>query len=195
MNKLHAIAAITALSAIGSAQIVFDNTASENGTTNRNPSDAPALQITNTNSYTVNLTSVFFSGQSNLNGENFDFFLADGAGNLINQVFQPESLTGPHTLIGANVSWTLQPGQTYYIGAMSGMAPASYDYIVPGYSMQNGLQSGPNGNFSSYGLPTFYGNGAAEMAWQLNGSPVPEPGALMAMAVGVIGIAVRRRRR
>jgi len=75
---------------------------------------------------------------------------------------------------------------------------ADYGYIYPpiDYS-SNGLTAvtSGNSNYSGYGVPIFNGNGGAEIGLRLTEAAVPEPGTLVMLGTGALGLAGVLRRK
>jgi PEP-CTERM motif len=91
----------------------------------------------------------------------------------------------------------LQAGNTYYFGVISD-SNADYGYIFPpiDYS-NNGLTAVTTGNanYQNYGVPVFSGNGSAEIGLRLTAEEVPEPGSMVLLGTGALGLAGVLRRK
>lgn len=184
---------LVGISAVSAAQasIVFDNTAIWNTTTFRTAASAPALQISNTNAFAINLTKVSFSGELPT-AQNLKFFLADSAGVILQSSIGAYGIQAAHSIVGIAVNWTLNAGTTYFIGAEYDGSAANFDFRTPVGTSQNGLLAGNNGNFTGYAAPVFGGVAGAEMAWKLE--TVPEPATFAILGLGAVALIRRRRK-
>lgn len=130
------------------------------------------------------------------NGGNFKYFIYNGANDdlLYLTTFHVDPIANL-TWVAAPVNFTLQGGNTYYFGVISDSA-ADYGYIFPpiNYS-NNGLTAVTTGNsnYTGYNIPLFSGNGAAEIGLRL--SEVPEPGSMVLLGTGALGLAGVLRRK
>ena len=190
LHRILILSSLLAVTAVAQASTIFDNTGDALGTTFRSGASTPALHITNTKASSVTLNYVAFLGQIPV-AQNLKFFLTDNSGTIIDSVADAYGATGTDSLVGHNVNWTLAPGQTYYIGAEFDGSTMDFRYGLS-FPMQNGLQSGYNGNFSNYASPAFNSNGGADMSWQLQA--VPEPTTMTALAFAGAGLLRRRRK-
>jgi hypothetical protein len=194
MKKLFLPLALLGLAAVSNAQIIWDNTASTTSFTTRGASDAPALQITNSNSYAIDLTNVAFLGTNSVE-QNFDFFLADSSGNVLNNVISAEGSSSNVILFNSPVQWVLAPNSTYFIGASSQSAGETFNYDIVS-TQQNGLNGVvANGNFTGYYPPVFVSTAHAEMSWRLIGTAAtPEPASTALIGFGAVALIRRRRK-
>ena len=195
MNKIISrtfitLVGISAFSA-AHASVVFDNTAIWTTTTFRTAASAPALQISNTNAFAINLTNVSFSGELPT-AQNLKFFLADSAGVILQSSTGAYGVQAAHSIVGIGVNWTLNAGTTYFIGAEYDGQAANFDFRTPVGTSQNGLLAGNNGNFTGYATPVFGGIAGAEMAWKLEA--VPEPATFAVLGLGAFALIRRRRK-
>lgn len=88
------------------------------------------------------------------------------------------------------------PGQVFYIGdGLTGTGSGSTQtFIVPAGAVT--LYLGVADGFDFTGLPGFYGDDVGSVSGTVSGSnPVPEPGSLILLGTGVLGLAEAIRRK
>ncbi|MFZ0704684.1 MAG: PEP-CTERM sorting domain-containing protein [Candidatus Korobacteraceae bacterium] len=172
--------------------IVFDLSPT-NGTTSRGAGDGTGQGVSVQTTQTLSDVEFFLDSP---NGGNFKYFVYDSTNT--NLLFLTTFHVDPiqqMSWVSTPVNFTLQAGNTYNFGVISDSS-ADYGYIFPpiNYS-NNGLTAITTGNdnYSGYGVPVFSGNGAAEIGLRL--SEVPEPGSMILLGTGVLGLAGVLRRK
>jgi PEP-CTERM motif len=196
LTLLTLVAVACLASAAFADNLVFDLSPA-NGFTSRDAGSGIGQGVSVTTTQTINDMQFYLNLP---NGGDLKFFIFDSTNtNLL--YLQEETGIGasqnPAWISSPEFNYTLQAGSTYYFGVISD-ASASIGYIFPPINYSNNgltaLTSG-NSNYSGYGEPVFAGNGAAEVALRLGTSPVPEPGSMMLMGTGVLGLAGVLRRK
>ncbi len=174
--------------------IVFDLSPT-NGTTSRGAGDGTGQGVSVQTTQTLSDVEFYLDSP---NGGNFKYFVYDSTNT--NLLFLTTFNVGPisqMTWVAAPVNFTLQAGQTYNFGVISDSS-ADYGYIFPpiNYS-NNGLTAITTGNdnYTGYGIPVFSGNGGAEIGLRLSEASVPEPGSMVLLGTGVLGLAGVLRRK
>lgn len=174
--------------------IVFDLSPT-NGTTSRGPGDGTGQGVSVQTTQTLSDVEFFLDSPS---GGNFKYFIYDSTNT--NLLFLTTFHVNPISQmqwVAAPVNFTLDAGNTYYFGVISD-SNADYGYIFPpiDYS-NNGLTAitTGNSNYSGYGVPVFSGNGSAEIGLRLSEANVPEPGSMVLLGTGVVGLAGVLRRK
>jgi hypothetical protein len=172
--------------------IVFDLSPT-NGVTSRGAGDGTGQGVVVSSTQTISDIEFYLDSP---NGGNFKYFIYNGTNDnlLFLTTFHVDPIA-QMTWVAAPVNFTLDAGNTYYFGVISD-ANADYGYIFPpiDYS-NNGLTAVTTGNsnYSGYNIPLFSGNGSAEIGLRL--SEVPEPGSLVMLGTGALGLAGVLRRK
>jgi hypothetical protein len=113
----------------------------------------------------------------------------------LNEVKGIAASQNPSWISSPDFNFTLQAGNTYFFGVISD-SNALIGYIFPpiDYS-NNGLTAVKTGNtnYDGYDIPTYSGNGTAEIALRLG--TVPEPGSMVLLGTGALGLAGVLRRK
>ena len=132
---------------------------------------------------------------ANVRAVAFDYFVGDPGATV-------GSITGSISVNGAVAAGTTNthgsPATPVPFFGVISDSNADYGYIFPpiDYS-NNGLTAVTTGNanYSNYNLPTFSGNGSAEIGLRLTAAEIPEPGSMMLLGTGVLGVAGVLRRK
>ena len=198
MRKAALLAVLAVLCFATSAfadNIIFDLSPT-NGVTNRSAGNGTGQGVIADSTTTINSMSFFLDSP---NGGNFKFFIFNGTNDdlLFLQTEHVDPISQMQWVSSPEFNFTLQAGNTYYFGIISD-ASADYGYIYPpiNYS-NNGLTAVTTGNsnYTGYGEPIFAGNGAAEIGLQLGQTGIPEPGSIVMLGSGVLGLAGVLRRK
>lgn len=176
--------------------LVFDLSPA-NGFTSRSAGNGIGQGVDVSTTQTINDMQFFLNLP---NGGDLKFFIFNGTNDSLLYLQEETGIAAsqnPAWISSPEFNFTLQAGSTYYFGVIADN-DASIGYIFPpiNYS-NNGLtaRTDGNSNYSGYGEPVFSGNGSAEAALRLGTSPVPEPGSMMLMGTGVLGLAGVLRRK
>ena len=113
----------------------------------------------------------------------------------LNEVDGIAASQNPSWISSSPFDLTLEAGNTYYFGVISDSnALIGYIFPVIDYSA-NGLTAikTGNSNYDGYNIPTYSGDGTAQIALRL--STVPEPGSMVLLGTGALGLAAALRRK
>jgi hypothetical protein len=175
--------------------VVFDLSPT-NGVTSRDAGNGTGQGVIVDTSQTITGMQFFLDSP---NGGNFKFFIYDSTNTdlLFLNTTHVDPIQQMTWVSSPTFNFNLQAGNTYYFGVISDAA-ADYGYIFPpiDYSA-NGLTAvtSGNSNYSGYGVPIFSGNGSAEIGLRLTEAAVPEPGSMVLLGTGVLGLAGMLRRK
>lgn len=175
--------------------VVFDLSPT-NGITNRDAGNGTGQGVIVDTTQNISGMQFFLDSP---NGGNFKFFIYNGTNDdlLFLNSMHVDPISQMTWVASPTFNFNLQAGNTYYFGVISDAA-ADYGYIFPpiNYS-NNGLTAvtSGNSNYSNYNLPTFAGNGGAEIGLRLTAEQVPEPGSMVLLGTGALGLAGVLRRK
>ncbi len=198
MRKLSLLAVLAVLclsTAAFADNIVFDLSPT-NGITSRSAGSGTGQGVTVDTTQTITGMQFFLDSP---NGGDFKFFIYNGTNDdlLFLNTTHVDPIAQMTWVASPNFNFNLQAGNTYYFGVISD-ASADYGYIYPpiNYS-NNGLTAvtSGNSNYTGYGVPVFSGSGGAEIGLRLTEGSVPEPGSMVLLGTGVLGLAGALRRK
>lgn len=192
--RIAALCFFASVLACGSSQaaVLFNNTGLNIGYTFRTAgSSMPAGRWTNTNAFDIRLTRVAFFGKV-LEPTNVKYALTNSSGTVLASVVAPQTPDAGYAENWADVNWIIGAGSEFYIASLIESGDAEFGR-TSGPLLENGLQSMQNGNFVGYSSPVKEANGLAHMTWVLEGEPVPEPGMMAALGLGLAAMLRRRR--
>lgn len=198
MRKLSLlfVMAILCLATTAFADNVVFDLSPTNGTTSRGPGDGTGQGVIVDTTQSITGMQFFLDSP---NGGDFKFFIYDSTNTnlLFLNSMHVDPIQQMTWVASPTFNFTLNAGSTYYFGVISD-ANADYGYIFPpiNYS-NNGLTAvtSGNSNYTGYGVPVFSGNGAAEIGLRLTESNVPEPGSLVLLGTGALGLVGVLRRK
>ena len=135
------------------------------------------------------------------NGGDLKFMIWDTTNStlLYSSVLNPGPSFSPSWVYSNPFSITVNAGQTYWFGVINDHSAMQLGTLVPPISYSNnGLDAITTGasNYANFASPVFTGyTPGMEVGLRLDGTSVPEPGSLMLMGSGVLGLAgvIRRR--
>lgn len=135
------------------------------------------------------------------NGGNLKFMIWDATNSslLFSSTLNPGPSFSPHWVYSNPFNFTVNAGQEYWFGIISDHSAMQLGTIVPpiNYS-NNGLTADISGssNYVNYASPAFSGySPGMEVGLRLDGIPTPEPGSLILLGSGLLGVAGVARRR
>jgi hypothetical protein len=196
--KLAACIAIFSLCLCASAvadTLVFDLSPTNN-TTSRGPGDGPGQGVSVSTTQTIDNFAFNLSGSA----QSLDFFVFNGTNStLLYNSTQAWGGGSGWVQTSSPFTLTLTAGNTYYFGIM-GNGNLQIGYIFPqGVYSANGLTALTNGNsnYNTFGNPQFAGLAGAQIGLQIfeNVNETPEPGSLILLGSGLIGVAGGIRRK
>ena len=194
-SLLFVLAILCLTTAAFADNIVFDLSPT-NGVTSRGPGDGTGQGVVVDTTQSITGMQFFLDSP---NGGNFKFFIYNGNNDdlLFLNSMHVDPISQMTWVASPTFNFQLQAGNTYYFGVISD-SNADYGYIFPpiDYS-NNGLTAVTTGNsnYSNYGVPVFSGNGSAEIGLRLTGEQVPEPGSMVLLGTGALGLAGVLRRK
>ena len=176
-------------------QIVFDLSPA-NAFTSRGPGNGAGQGVSVQTTQTITDMEFYLDMP---NGGDLKFFIYNEANDdlqFLNTVNNIAPIQNP-TWVSSTVNYTVEAGKTYYFGVISD-ANVDIGYIYPPvpYS-SNGLTAltSGNSNYTGYGVPVFSGFGGAQIALRLSETAVPEPGSLVLLGTGALGLVGVLRRK
>ncbi len=200
MRKLHLLVVVAVLCLAATTafadNIIFDLSPA-NGFTDRSGGSGVGQGVSVTTTTTINDMQFYLNMPS---GGDLKFFIFDSTNTSLLFLQEETGIAAsqnPAWISSPEFSYTLQAGSTYYFGVI-GDAEALVGYIFPPISYSdNGLTAltSGNSNYSGYGEPTFAGFGGAQIALRLGQTAVPEPGSLVLLGTGALGLAGVLRRK
>jgi hypothetical protein len=134
------------------------------------------------------------------NGGDLKFMIWDMTNStlLYSSTLNPGPSFSPSWVYSNPFNFTVNAGQEYWFGVINDHSAMQLGTIIPpiGYS-NNGLTADTSGssNYVNYASPIFSGySPGMEVGLRLDGTSTPEPGSLMLLGSGVIGLAGVYRR-
>jgi hypothetical protein len=186
------------------AGLVFDNYTPQASlyptATSRAAASDPLTFVTVSTTTTISQIGVFNSLGT---AGNIEFLIFGSDSTLLyfgaSQAFAGD-LNGADTWkYSSTFSFTLQAGQSYYIGFITDVAMTEPFALPSSPYTQNGITAAnsTNGNDSNFASPILSGSGLAELPLQLfSPAVVPEPSSVVLCGIaGAVGLVVARARR
>jgi hypothetical protein len=169
-----------------------------NGTTFRGSDFGPGQGVIVGTTTTITDMAFFLNMP---NGGDLKFMIWDGtnANLLFSSVLSGVAASNTQTWVSANpFSFTLTAGNEYWFGIIADNN-VDVGYIFPPITYSaNGLTAVTTGNsnYNSFANPVFSGYASAEIGLRLfGGTTVPEPGSLLLLGSGVLGVVGVLRRK
>jgi len=194
--SLLAVVAVLCLSTAAFADNIVFDLSPTNGITSRDAGNGVGQGVTVDTTQAISGMQFFLDSP---NGGDFKFFIYNGTNDdlLFLNTEHVDPISQMTWVASPTFNFNLQAGNTYYFGVISNAA-ADYGYIFPpiDYS-NNGLTAvtSGNSNYSGYGVPVFSSSGSAEIGLRLTEGSVPEPGSMVLLGTGVVGLAGVLRRK
>jgi hypothetical protein len=178
------------------AALIFDNFDAGGFTTVRGAGDSPGTLIT-VGASNVTIGQIGVRNDLNANG-NLEFLIFDHPSHTLLFASAAKAFVddGMSWKLSDALSFTLLAGQSYDIGAIADIG-GLWSFDITPESMGGITSLSQNSNFANFAAPFVTGHAGADVHLQLFAADaaVPEPGALPLLGLGVLGLALARRRR